>query len=265
MIPNTTPTPNELFNGEMRKMSDPELRIVMIVTRATFGWVEDKETGMRKEEDWISHSQMVEKSGKSGRAVNYAIQSCIEHKWIEARDAEGNLLDTAEKRMKHGRKIFFRLGEAFLKRGITLVSGARVPPHIVHQTPANKDTKPPHVVRATKETLTKETLTKPSGASAAGQKGKLLNELIEMFEKVNPSWRRLFANKTQRACLGRLLEQHGEEKVRWVIGSLAVSNKNAYAPTATTPLQLEERLGNLIAFWQKQKDRKEKNVDVVKI
>ena len=44
-IPNTTPTPNELYNGEMPKMTDTELRVVLVVTRATLGWEIDPETG----------------------------------------------------------------------------------------------------------------------------------------------------------------------------------------------------------------------------
>jgi len=82
-IPNTTPTPNKLFNGEMRKMKDTELRIVLIVTRATLGWIINKETGMRKKEDWISHSQLVEKSGSSGRSIHRYITTCVDAGWIE--------------------------------------------------------------------------------------------------------------------------------------------------------------------------------------
>lgn len=37
MIPNTTQTPNIIFNGLMRKMNDTEFRIVMLVVRATLG------------------------------------------------------------------------------------------------------------------------------------------------------------------------------------------------------------------------------------
>ena len=63
-IPNTTQTPNIIFNGLMKEMSDTELRVVLIVTRATLGWVLDREKGMRKEEDWISHYQFKQKTGR---------------------------------------------------------------------------------------------------------------------------------------------------------------------------------------------------------
>jgi hypothetical protein len=113
-IPNTTPTPNELYNGEMKKMSDTELRVVLAVTRKTLGWELDSKTGMRKKEDWISQSQIIKMTGRSGRAVSTAIESCIKNKWIEVRDAKGNLLGTPQKRS--GKKIYYRLGMIFLEK-----------------------------------------------------------------------------------------------------------------------------------------------------
>jgi hypothetical protein len=112
MIPNTTQIPNNLFNSEMRKMKDTELRIVLIVARKTLGWILDKETGMRKTEDWISRNQLVQLTGKSERSISTAIENCIKNGWIEARDKDGNILDTSEKRL--GKKIFYRLGRVFL-------------------------------------------------------------------------------------------------------------------------------------------------------
>ncbi|MFH2109497.1 MAG: hypothetical protein ABII16_03550, partial [Patescibacteria group bacterium] len=114
MIPNTTPTPNELYNGEMVKMNDTELRIVLTITRATLGWEIDKETGMRKKEDWISYYQLKQKTGRCFTAIAKAIQSCIEKGWIETRNKDGELLNTKSKRI--GRKIFYRLGRIFLDK-----------------------------------------------------------------------------------------------------------------------------------------------------
>ena len=113
-IPNTTPTPNELFNGEMPKMTDTELRIVLVVTRATLGWEIDLETGMRKPEDWISSSQLMKKTGRRSAAISKSIDSCIKNGWIEARNSSGELLNTKNKRL--GKKIFYRLGSKFMDR-----------------------------------------------------------------------------------------------------------------------------------------------------
>src|SRR3989344_5856362 len=113
-IPNTTQTPNIIFNGLMKEMSDTELRVVLIVTRATLGWIMDREKGMRKEEDWISHSQLKHKTGRESGAISKAIDRCIQKDWIEARDHGGELLDTKDKR--RGKNIYYRLGPAILLR-----------------------------------------------------------------------------------------------------------------------------------------------------
>lgn len=83
--------------------------------------------------------------------------------------------------------------------------------------------------------------------------GKLINDLIGLFEKVNPSFERLYPNKTERKALERMVKKHTHEKMKWVIEKLHVTNKVPYAPTITTPLQLERKLGNLIAFYQRKK------------
>ncbi len=82
--------------------------------------------------------------------------------------------------------------------------------------------------------------------------GDGVNEIIELFAPVNPSWRRLFANRTQRGAVARMVEAHGPEKVRQAVDLACKVAGRKYAPTITTPVQLEERLGSLIAFARKQ-------------
>lgn len=89
--------------------------------------------------------------------------------------------------------------------------------------------------------------------------GKETNNLIELFKEVNPSYKRLYPNKTQRSAIERMLKQHGNEKLEWIIKVLPETNKREYAPTITTPLQLETKIGNLIAFIQKEKVKQNKN------
>lgn len=110
--PNTTQTPNLIFDVWMPQLSDAELRVLLVIVRQTLGWVEDAETGRRKEKDWISRSQLVMKTGKGKVAVSGAVKNLIEkHQLIEALNSKGKLLDTAEKRMKIGAggRIYYRL------------------------------------------------------------------------------------------------------------------------------------------------------------
>jgi len=155
--PNTTPTPNWLYNGEMKKMNETELKIVLIVTRQTLGWY-DEITGDRKKQDRISQKQFMEKSGKSNRAVSTAIENCLENGWIEAYDIKGNPLHTPQERK--GKKIIYRLGNMFLSK----INPSRNNPQDkkpvkkVHRTCEESSQVPVKKVHISKETLKKETL-----------------------------------------------------------------------------------------------------------
>ncbi len=116
--PNTTPVPNEVMNSWLSKLKGSELKILLVVTRKTLGWVLDNNTGMRKEEDWITYSQMRTITGLSHAAVCSAVNSLIEHVLIETRDEGGNVLPTSKERMAVGKargKIFYRLNFETLK------------------------------------------------------------------------------------------------------------------------------------------------------
>lgn len=160
-IPNTTPTPNWLYNGEMKKMSDTELRIVLMVTRATLGWVLDRDTGRRKEEDWISRSQLIEKTGRSKESVNQAITRCIKMGWIEVRDKNGFILNTPKDRS--GKKLYYRLGGIFTEKLTSQENGqVRKPAKISRLTSQESRLQPAKNLGTTKETLTKEIIQKDS-------------------------------------------------------------------------------------------------------
>jgi len=80
-----------------------------------------------------------------------------------------------------------------------------------------------------------------------------LNEIIDLFKNVNPSYEKFFRNTTQRGALERLVKKFGPGKVEEIISILPITNTKKYAPTITTPLQLEDKLGQLVAFTKQQK------------
>ena len=108
-------------------------------------------------------------------------------------------------------------------------------------------------VRLGKDRLGKDSNTIPPAPSAGGNNE--LNLLIEKFKPINPSYEKFFKVTTQRDALNRLVKKFGFEKVSHMIDTLQGTNAEQFAPTITTPLQLEDNLGRLIAFLQ----RKQKN------
>jgi hypothetical protein len=102
-------------------------------------------------------------------------------------------------------------------------------------------------IRDYKETHNKETHTRDTKVITFE-----VNEIIELFKEVNPSYKELFKRKNQRYAVQRLLNELGKEKVMSAISYLPKTNSMNYAPIITTPVQLEEKIGALRAFVQKE-------------
>jgi predicted transcriptional regulator len=86
-------------------------------------------------------------------------------------------------------------------------------------------------------------------------KNNNINIIIGMFKNVNPSYERLFANKTQRDSVERLLKKYGEAWLRSLINRLPEIIKMPYAPQITTPYELEMKLGKLKIFLEQEKNK----------
>ena len=83
--------------------------------------------------------------------------------------------------------------------------------------------------------------------------GVVINEVMELFRNVNPSINRLFARNDQRQALDELLAAHGREKIEVIIKFLPKSNGHKYAPKITSPVDLAEKFGKLIAWAESEK------------
>lgn len=83
-----------------------------------------------------------------------------------------------------------------------------------------------------------------------------INDLIELFKEVNPSYKRLFSNRGQRSALERMVREHGFEEIKRVIESLPAIISRPYAPQITTPYQLELKLGDLLIYMKREGEKK---------
>jgi phage replication O-like protein O len=81
-----------------------------------------------------------------------------------------------------------------------------------------------------------------------------IQEFIYSFKEVNPSYERLFANKTERGASVRLLEKYGKDKMLATTLQLPKIISKPYAPRITTPYELEKNLGKLLAFVEQNKN-----------
>ncbi len=93
-----------------------------------------------------------------------------------------------------------------------------------------------------------------------------INILIEKFNCVNPTYERLFRNKTERAAIENLVKKYGAEKTGQIIDSLPKYIYQKFCPRITTPNQLYNKLGELVAFISSsQKSNKGGSYDLAKI
>jgi hypothetical protein len=82
--------------------------------------------------------------------------------------------------------------------------------------------------------------------------GKQINELLKEFEPINPTIN--YGNKTQRKALEEMLKKFGYEKLLNTIKFAISKQGEKYAPTITTPIQLKNKLGELLVYYKKETD-----------
>ena len=106
--PCTTPVPNVIFDTYLKELNSSELKVLLVVIRQTLGWADRRGMYGRKETDWISGSQLQQKTGSSKRAISSAIEILVKKDIIEIIDEKGYILNNPEKRQGKT-KLFYRL------------------------------------------------------------------------------------------------------------------------------------------------------------
>ena len=205
----------------MAKMTDTEFRIVMAVTRATLGWEIDPVTKMRKKEDWLSYYQLKKITGRGYMSLSKAISSCIKKGWIEARDKDGNLLDTKNKRI--GKKIYYRLGKEILLKndGEEIVVKESQP---LQKVERSNSTSPKSVI--TKSVITKsraykrKTIQKKNYTKDLVEIQRIYDFFISSFKKNTNQYK---LTPLRRQKIKKRLEDAGEEMLKRAIANTAAS------------------------------------------
>lgn len=222
-----------------------EMRVIWVVWRKTWGW----QSGDRKKDwDWISLSQFEKMTTMKHGNVAKSVKSLVVKR----------ILLREENRLKFNQNynewVVVKRLPPVVKRILpssqthTGVVVKRLPKVVVKRIPTIDKI----------DTNTIDTNTKEIANSVRND----LNPLIALFEKINPTTN--YGNKTQRKALDELIEKLGYEKTtRTIEYAVSVQGKQ-YAPTITTPLQLKEKLSQLLIYYQKEstKGNKYKAVSV---
>lgn len=103
------PVPAVYIDAVMPALSDPEWRVLCIVIRQTLGWRDEGDRALRKSRDWLSHSQLKTRTGKSGDAISRAVDSLIRFGLILVETEDGKLLNHPSARRRARTRLYYRL------------------------------------------------------------------------------------------------------------------------------------------------------------
>jgi hypothetical protein len=103
----TTPVPNVLLDILMYDLTPGELKVLLVVVRQTYGFVQHPYTSKRKTHAWIAVEVFKRKGGLSHSTISIAIKGLIEKKLIRVTDSKGRLLNDSKKRAKAHKLIFY--------------------------------------------------------------------------------------------------------------------------------------------------------------
>jgi len=82
---------------------------------------------------------------------------------------------------------------------------------------------------------------------------KNTDELINLFQEINPSYRLLFSRPPQRAAAERLLKLHPLDWWTRFMPAYLEAMNDRYCPKATTPVQMEEKIGAIEIYGRAKK------------
>lgn len=223
---------NELLEQfSMPGMNGSELRVVLFITRKTYGF--------QKKRDRISLSQFQLGTGMNRAQAVETLRSLLEKKII-IKD-EG----------------FFKLNKNYEE----WVVCKRIPVCKSILGSMQKHTKTSmqkHTHKRKKETNTKEI------SKTTVLQGEQWNQLIDGFANVNPLYEEFYANRTERQALETLTTKIGFEKLLSTIHHLEEVTSKPYAPRITKPSELKRDLAKLVMFY-KQEQGKHKSNNVLEI
>lgn len=94
----------------------------------------------------------------------------------------------------------------------------------------------------------------PAPSAEETMQDKNINDFISQFKKINPAYGQLFKRKNQREAAARLLKMKTWDVWLQFFAAYSIQiQRDTYCPTATTPMELESKLGKISAYISKLK------------
>lgn len=193
-------------------VSGGEFRILLFVVRKTYGF--------QKKLDRISLSQFEGGTTMSRSHVCLALKSLV-LKQVLVKENGGYKLNK-----NHDEWVVLRKVPPVLRLGIPSTKAS------------TKSSTKASTHKRNKETNTKE-------ITSTEQSSEHTGAVINLFKDLNPSYAILFKRKPQHSAARRLLDLQGYERISRAVAFIASRKDDRYCPVVTTPIQLEEKWGQL--------------------
>lgn len=197
---------------------------------------------------YASHQTIADKAGISRPTVSKTIQKLIKRNWIKETGTKvGKTLSTKQYQIVD----LWELNNRFYKEeAVNHRTSSKDKLSTTEQLSCKRPLHKEDIYNKKKDIVNTVVLTSNEVA------GKEINSLIKYFEPLNPAYKLLYNNKTQKDSLKRLADLHGVEKVIRMLEMLPDIVSQPYAPRITTPYQLENKLGDLKLFMAQRKNKK---------
>jgi hypothetical protein len=244
LIPNSTQIPNIIADFLFPRIPEAEMRCMQYICRRTFGF--------HKEQDRISFTQFINGiKSKEGKVLDYGCGLCRQsvNKGLKNLESAGAIFI---KRDNNGNYYKINLEMDVDKVVYKIDQSIKQTSKVVYKVDQGSQRSRPKVVNVVDlQNKEKQSI---QNKDVATQGVANLNEVINLFKEVNPTYEEIFKNITQRKCLENLIGKFGREKVVNMIRHLPKNNATKYAPIITKPTELRDKLGKLVAFIQQEKN-----------
>lgn len=218
-----TPVANELMEALARiRINGEAWQVLSVILRLTYGW--------NKKEDAIALSQFVGATGLQRTSVRRAVRKLC---------ALGLVDEKATGFIKKYRVVKdFDKWKPLTKK--------------IHVTKKVRGGDQKGTKEGTKKSPTKELkhLSKDKDPAQSAD----ITLFIDLFKLINPTYQKLFGHPPSRAACGRLLLLHPIDYWnRFMAGYQSVLNEDVFCPRATTPIKLENKLGDIEVYGRQRK------------
>ncbi len=119
------------------------------------------------------------------------------------------------------------------------------------ENPSMENPSMENIVDISKKELSKKDIVKKRENTSENKFSQEIVDIIELFSQINPSIQ--YGNKTQRKACEDMLKRFGYKNTIKMVKQVLEVQGNKYAPTATTPYTMYQKLADFKIYFDKQK------------